>query len=81
MLPLHRRHQVPDDSARLFRVVGSVGDDRPATGARQPERMRQMFDIGGVERFASDVPIGSRMHFRVEIAQPHIDAKWRQTAT
>jgi hypothetical protein len=38
-----------------------------------------MFGVGGVERFARDVAVSSRVHFRVEIAQPYLAPEVRQT--
>ena len=34
-----------------------------------------MFWVGSVKRLARNVGISGRVHFRVEIAQPHIDAE------
>ena len=42
--------------------------------------MCQMFWVGGIERLTRNVAVSGRVHFGVEIAQPHVDPKVRQTA-
>ena len=81
LLSLYEGNQISDDGARLIRVVRSIGDDRGATRAGHLECIFQMFWVGGIERLARNVAVSGRVHFGIEIAQPHVDPKRRQAAT
>jgi hypothetical protein len=39
-----------------------------------------MFGFRGIERLGRNVAVSSRVHFRVEIAQPYFDTEGRQAA-
>jgi hypothetical protein len=80
LLLFYKGNQISDDGARLIRIVRRVGDDRGAIRASQLERILQMFGVRSIERLARNVPVGFRMPFWVEIAQPHVGPKARQTA-
>jgi hypothetical protein len=79
VLSLRQRDQVLDDGARLLRVVGGVLVTIAAQPSPASAKVSLRFGIGGVERFACDIAVSGRVHFRIEVAQPHIDAKGRQT--
>ena len=80
VLPLNKRNQISDDGARLIRVVRRVGDDRRAVRVRQLQSMAQLFWFGCIEGLTRNVAVSGRVLFRVEIAQPHVHPKVRQTA-
>jgi hypothetical protein len=79
-LLLYKHDQIADDGAGLTRVVRRIGDDRRAVSASQAQRIPQMFRFRSVKRLARNVAVGGRVHFRVEIAQPHVNPERCLTA-
>jgi hypothetical protein len=57
-------------------LVMTAAQSAPA----KPQRIPQMFRFRSVKRLARNVAVGGRVHFRVEIAQPHVNPERRPTA-
>jgi hypothetical protein len=58
-------------------VLWSVRDNRCAVTC-QLESKPKLLAVGGVKRLARNVAVRDRVHFRVEIVQPHVDPKGRK---